>query len=157
MCSSDLIDIIRQSKVEGSVNLVDRLNNEVDFGAYLTGVKTQPVTFSGDLSRIYVGGNGVVYVIDTLSFRLLDTIEIPAGKNISSVVAVGNTLFIGEGISGGGARLLMMDINPGSPNYNQAPITLKVPAVESSSRGISGMAIGPDGKTLVVTDRKSVV
>lgn len=125
---------------------------------YLTGNKVQPVAFSGDLSRVCVGGNGVIFVIDTLSFKLLETIKIDSGKNITSLVSAGNLLLIGEAQSmGSGAsnnRLLVMDINPGSQRDNEA-VSRKNTGIESSPLGVSGMTVGPDGRTLVVATPKN--
>ena len=114
----------------------------------------QAIPYSGGLSRGYVGGNGVVYVIDTVSYKLIDTVAIPAGANVTSIAAAGNLLFIGEGqrfgVGVGNNRLLMMDINPGSPNYNHT-IALKNTGIESTPNGVAGLPIGPDGKALVVS------
>lgn len=91
---------------------------------------------------MYVGGNGVIYVIDMVTFKLITTIH-TGGGNIASVITTGNTLIIGEG---GAAtnRLLMVDINPGSPTYNQVR-SISGTGIEQSRYGVTGMAIGPDG------------
>ena len=145
---------LTEANVVGRTDILGLLGTPNNFnGTYLTGNKVQPLVFTDDLSRVYVGGKGVVYVIDTLSFKLISTIEIEGGKNIVSLATVGNLLIIGEGStygSGpGGNRLLVMDINPGSAHYNQA-LSLKNTGVEQSKYGVSGMTVGPDGHTLVV-------
>ena len=148
------ITFLRENKPVGSTSLVGLLNDANHFdGTYLTGNKVQPIVFTDDLSRAYVGGNGVVYVIDLVTFKLISSIAIPAGKNITSLATAGGWLFLGEGQSYGtgasNSRLLVMDINPGSKDYNKA-VTLKGTGIESSPLGISGMTMGRDGKTLVV-------
>jgi len=149
------IKFVREGETVGETVLLNVLNaegNPLD-GIYLTGTKIQPVAFSGDLSRSYVGGNGVVYVIDMVTYKLIDTIAIPAGKNVTSLVSAGSVLIIGEGLYFGygasGSRLMAMDIEPGSKNYNKI-VTLKDTGVEQTPMGVSGMTIGPDGQTLVV-------
>ncbi|MES2205594.1 MAG: putative Ig domain-containing protein [Pseudomonadota bacterium] len=142
------VDFYRQNTLMGQTNLLDKLGLPNNFDrTYLTGTKVQPVAYSGDLSRVFVGGNGVVFVIDTLTYKLISTVAIPGGSNISSLVSTGSALIIGE--SGKNARLLLMDTNPGSKTYNQV-ISIKNTGVEQSPNGMTGMAIGPDGKTLVV-------
>jgi len=149
------VEFVRQSDnaVVGTVNLLDHLgSNDLD-GSYLTGGKVQPVVFTDDLSTVYVAGNGVIYAIDMLNYKLIDKIAIPAGKNISSLVTVGSLLIIGEGErfgGGGGNRLLVMDIDPGSPRFKEV-MSLKSTGVESAPYGVGGMTVGPDGKTLVVS------
>ncbi|MBK7003103.1 MAG: tandem-95 repeat protein [Rhodoferax sp.] len=135
-------------------NLLGKLGKPNDFNkTYITGAKVQPVAYSDDLSRVYVAGNGVIYVIDTLRFKLLDNIDVPAGTNIVSLVTAGSFLIIGEGRSYGTAspkpRLLVMRTTPGSAGYNK-PITVKGTGIEDSPLGVAGMAVGADGRTLVV-------
>ncbi|UUZ69425.1 Ig-like domain-containing protein [Polaromonas sp. P2-4] len=148
------ITFIRENLPVGQTSLVGLLDDSNHFdGTYLTGTKVQPVVFTDDLSRAYVGGNGVVYVIDLVTFKLISMISIPAGKNITSLATAGSLLFIGEGNGyGSGAsnsRLLAMELNPGSKDYHKT-VTLKGTGIESSPLGVSGMTMGPDGKTLVV-------
>jgi hypothetical protein len=160
--------IREQEKGQGAGNLVKMLGEPSSFPGpdagtpnYLTGTKVQPVTFTDNLSSVYVGGNGVVYQIDMLTFRIINTIDIvPAGKNISSLATTGDWLIIGEGNQNGGKdnRLFVMNIDPGSKNYNkmvsikESDATKADPAVSLSLApfGVSGMTIGPDGRTLVV-------
>ncbi|MHB8166398.1 MAG: Ig-like domain-containing protein, partial [Sulfuricella sp.] len=148
------VDFFRENEKVNQTNLVSLLGTPNDFGGtYLTGGKVQPVVFSEDFSRVYIGGKGAVFVIDTLSFKLIASVALPAGKNISSLAVAGNRLIIGEGErfgSGAGNRLLVLDIDPGSPNYHKNPVSLKSTEVESSPYGVSGMTVGADGKTLVV-------
>jgi VCBS repeat-containing protein len=148
------IEFVRENTVVSDINLVDLLGTPNNFnGTYLTGNKVQPTVFSSDLSRCYVAGNGAVYVIDMVTFKLINTIAISAGQNIVSLATVGDLLFIGEGQSYGAStghyRILVMDIDPGSKTYNQV-VTLQGTGIESSTFGVTGMTIGPDGKTLVV-------
>ncbi|WP_346949032.1 Ig-like domain-containing protein [Dyella sp.] len=148
------VQFIQENHVVGETNLLDMLGTPNDFdGTYLTGTKVNPIAFSGDLSRCYVGGNGVIYVIDMVSFRLIDTISTGDGKNITSLVAVGNVLIVGEGngygVGAGNNRLLAMDIDPGSHSYN-VPVSIKGTGIEDSTYGVTGMALGADKKTLVV-------
>jgi hypothetical protein len=147
------VEFLRQNSNVSEINRVDILGKGYDFaGTRLTGGKVQPIVFADDLSRAYVAGKGAVHVIDTLSFKPVGTIAVPAGKNIVSLATVGSLLFIGEGdrFAGGAPyRLLAVDINPGSARFNQV-VTLKGTGIESTDYGVSGMAIGPDGETLVV-------
>ncbi len=70
------VTFFREHKPVGTTTLVDQLGTPNNFGGtYLTGTKVQPVTYSDDLTRVYVAGNGVIYVIDTLSYKLLNTIN----------------------------------------------------------------------------------
>ncbi|MHB8166023.1 MAG: dockerin type I domain-containing protein, partial [Sulfuricella sp.] len=145
------IDLYRQDKIVGHTNLLYDNNQSLNL-PYLTGGKVQPVVFSEDLSSIFVGGNGVVYVIDSLTFKLINTLTIPSGKNISSLATAGYLLLIGEGQrmgSGVGSRLLAMDIRPGSEDFGKV-VSLKNTGIENAPYGVAGMAIGPDGRTLVV-------
>jgi len=155
------IDFIRQNKTVGQVNLVNKIGTGTPIafsGTYLTGNKVQPIAFTTDLSRAYVAGSGVIYEIDLVTFKLIDTIAIQVGKNIVSLVSVDDLLLIGEGqgygAGAGSNRLLAMNIEPGSQNYNLA-VTLKNTNIESTPLGVGGMSIGPDGKTLVVATPKN--
>jgi hypothetical protein len=56
--------------------------------------KAQPIVFS---NNVYVAGNGVLYMIDMLDYRVIQTIEAPTGMNITSLATVGRLLLIGEG------------------------------------------------------------
>jgi hypothetical protein len=140
------VEFVRQNSNVSEINLVDILGKGYDFaGTRLTGGKVQPIVFADDLSRAYVAGKGAVHVIDTLSFKLVGTIAVPAGKNIVSLATVGSLLFIGEGdrFAGGAPyRLLAVDINPGSARFNQV-VTLKDTGIESTPYGVSGMASRP--------------
>ncbi|WP_162084669.1 tandem-95 repeat protein [Sulfuriferula nivalis] len=145
--------IIGQANLAKDATLLNQLGTNNLDGTYLTGEKVQPVVISDDRTRCYVGGKGVIYEIDTITDQLIATITVPAGKNISSLATYGNLLFIGEGQSwGSGAssdRLLAMDIGVGSSTEYKI-VTLQNSGVESSPRGVSGMAISADGSTLVV-------
>ncbi len=143
------IDMYRQDKLVGHTSLLTDNNQSLNLD-YLTGSKVQPVVFSDDLSSIFVGGNGVVYVIDAMTFKLINTIKIPAGANISSLAATGHLLFIGEGQRGASNRLLVMDIRSGSAGYGKY-ISLKNTGIETIPYGVAGMVVGPDGRTLVVS------
>jgi dipeptidyl aminopeptidase/acylaminoacyl peptidase len=108
---------------------------------------------------VYIAGTGVVYVYDTLTSTRINTIEVGTGKNITSLASSGNLLIIGEGTNtsgsgAGGFSLYVMDINPGSKNYNK-PVSLKNTGIEQTRNGVTGLAIGPDGKTLVVAAAKA--
>jgi hypothetical protein len=144
------IVFLRENVEVGSTSLISNIGkpNLLD-NTYITGTKIQPIAFSGDLSRVFVAGNGKLFVIDTLTFKLIDTIEIPAGQNITSVACVGSMLIIGEGNNWGTGnyRLMAMNINPASEDYQK--IT-NLP-LDAALQGVGGMAIGPDGKTLVVS------
>jgi VCBS repeat-containing protein len=146
------IDLYRQNKLVGHTSLLMDNNQSITL-PYLLGSKVQPVVFSEDLSTIFVGGTGAVYAIDALTFKLINTINVPAGRNISSLVSTGHTLIIGEGQnlgSGAGCRLLAMNIRPGSREYGHV-ISFQGTGIETSAHGVAGMAIGLDGKTLVVS------
>ncbi|WP_168921806.1 tandem-95 repeat protein [Polaromonas vacuolata] len=147
------VAFFRENKPVGSTTLVGTLGQPNNFDEQtITGTKVQPVTYSDDLTRVYVAGNGVIYVIDTLTYKLLDPIY-TYGGNIVSLASTGGLLFIGEGNSYGSgasnARLMVMSTIPGSKSYNK-PITLKGTGIEATPLGIAGMAVGPDGKNLVV-------
>jgi hypothetical protein len=148
------INFVRQDKVVGHTNLVEILGQSNNFnGAYLTGRKITPIAYSNDLSRVFVAGNSVIYVVDNLSFKLISTVALPAGQNVVSLVTAGDWLIVGEGrIWGEGAsnaRLLVMNTNPASSRYNQF-VSMRGTGVEQSRYGVAGMAVGPDGHTLVV-------
>ncbi|MFN6132307.1 MAG: Ig-like domain-containing protein [Synechococcaceae cyanobacterium] len=147
------ITIVRQEDDPVTVPLLELVKGpgegQSDFSTYLTGRKVQPVAFSDDLSRIYVGGNGVVYVVDTLSLKKIATITIPDGRSITSLATAGDLLLIGEAAFGNGSRLLAMSTNPGNSRYHQA-ITIQGAGLEASPLGVSDICIGPDGKTMVV-------
>jgi YD repeat-containing protein len=149
------LTIVRQEKDPATVPLLELVKGpgqgQSDFGSYLTGYKGQPVAFSPDLSRIYVGGNGVIYVFDTLRLKRIGNILIPGGSNISSLSKAGNLLIIGGGVYGGGGQpLLAMNIDPGSPDYHRV-ISIQGTGIESTQFGVSDISIGPDGKTMVVS------
>jgi len=157
------IEFFRENKTVSvaQVNLVNKIGTgqTIDFNsAYLTGNKVQPIAFSTDLSRAYVAGNGVIYEIDLLTFKLIDTIVVQGGKNIVSLAAVGSLLIVGEGQSyGNGAgnnQLYAMDTNPGSSTYNTFK-SIQGTGIESSKLGVAGMTVGPDGQTLVVAVPKA--
>jgi hypothetical protein len=131
-------------------------NNDLD-GTYLKGAKAQPIAYSGDLSRVFIGGTGLIYVIDTITQKIVDRIHVDNGKNIGSLVCVGNTLIVGESCTNSagasGARLLAFDVTPKKPdaaglrfNYTVIQDT----GIDKSPNGVAGMVMGPDGKTLVV-------
>jgi VCBS repeat-containing protein len=146
------VTFIRQEKEVGKTNLINMLGSPNKLGdAYLTGTKVQPIIFTDDLSSVYVGGNGVLYQIDMLTFRLINTITIENGRSISSLATAGSLLIIGEGNQGGGKgnRLLAMNINSGSQSYNKI-VSIKSDDIKDAPFGVSGMAMGPDGRTLVV-------
>jgi predicted chitinase len=148
------VQFVRQDKVEGETALVDLYGAPNDFdGTYLTGNKVQAVAFSGDVTRCYVAGNGVIYVIDTITFKLISTIPVHPGRNIASITSFGNMLIVGEGQSYGsgasGNQLYIININPTDPAYN-LPVALQGTGIESSTFGVTGITIGPDGKTMVV-------
>ena len=152
------VQFVRQNKVEGEVALLDAIGSNNFGGQYISGTKLQSVAFSSDLSRAYVAGRGVIYAIDLISFKLIDTIRAPAAKNIMSLATAGDYLLIGEGYGygttgPGGYRLLAMNTNPASASYHNADkiISLKGTGIEATTYGVGGMALGPDGRTLVVT------
>ena len=153
------ITFLRENKVIAETALVNGIGIDNNFGGtYLTGLKSQPVAFSNDLSRVFVAGKGQIYVIDLVSFKLIDTINVPAAGNISSLVTTGNMLIIAEGSSygSGGSRLLVMDTSPrasADQDTVEPPsiVSLKGTGVEGAPKGVHGMAVGPDGYTLVVT------
>ena len=121
-------------------------------GTYLTGSKVQAVVFADDLSRCFIGGNGVVYVIDMLSFKLVETIR-TGGGSISSLAAVGRYLYIGQGNNypSGTVKvpLLVADITPRSTGATPV-IAVPVSKLGGQPLGISGMTLGADKRTLVV-------
>ena len=153
------ITFMRENKVIAETALVNGIGIDNNFGGtYLTGLKSQPVAFSNDLSRVFVAGKGQIYVIDLVSFKLIDTIAVPAAGNISSLVTTGNMLIIAEGSSygSGGSRLLVMDTSPrasADQDTLEPPsiVSLKGTGVEGAPKDVHGMAVGPDGYTLVVT------
>ncbi|MFN0318260.1 MAG: Ig-like domain-containing protein, partial [Burkholderiales bacterium] len=148
------VTFLRQNKVVGEAHLINTIGEDLGF-EYLTGAKVQPIAFSGDLSRAYVAGNAKIYVIDLVSFKLIHTVKLDAGANIASLIAAGDMLLAGEGRSYGqgasGLRLLALDMTPRSKLANVQPVTLNGSGIEATALGISGMAIGPDGYTLVVS------
>ena len=149
------VDFYREDALVGHTNLLERLGDRDDFGGvYLGGRKFSPIAFAGDSSRAYVGGNGVIYVIDMVSFKQISTIVVPDGKNISSLASVGDLLLVGEGQNyGSGAsqdRLLVVNIDPSTIDYNQI-VTLRGTGVEASRLGVAGITVGPDARTVVVT------
>ena len=149
------VDFYREDKVVGHTNLLQHLGERDDFGGlYLGGRKAAPIAFSADSSRAYVAGNGVIYVVDMVSFRQISTIVIPAGKNISSLASVGDLLLVGEGQTfGSGAsqsRLLAVNINPSTIDYNRI-VTVRGVGVEASPLGVGGITVGPDGRTVIVS------
>ena len=155
------IEFFRENKAVGQVNLVNKIGTglAIDFnGTYLTGNKVQPIAFSTDLSRAYVAGTGVIYEIDLLTFKLIDTITIQGGKNIVSLASVGSLLIVGEGQSYGSGssnnQLYAMDTNPGSTTYKTFK-SIKGTGIENSKLGVAGMTVGPDGQTLVVAVPKA--
>jgi hypothetical protein len=148
------ITIVRQEKDPATVPLLELVKSpgegQSDFGAYLTGRKVQPVAFSPDLSRIYVGGNGAIYVIDTLRLKRIGTILIPGGGSITSMAKAGNLLIIGEGGNGGnGGSLRFMIMDPASSRFHEVA-SIQGTGIEASQFGVSDISIGPDGKTMVV-------
>ncbi|WP_374326246.1 tandem-95 repeat protein [Azonexus sp.] len=145
------VSFYREQKEIGST-LLDVIGQPNSFDGYLTGKKVQPVAYSGDLTRVYVAGNGKIYVIDTITYQLIETVQIPAGQNISSLAASGNLLIAGEGVSYGQAgnyRLLMIDMTPGLKAEERVH-TIQGTGIEAMPQGVSGMAIADDGHTLVV-------
>ena len=95
------------------VGELDNIGSNTFGNTYITGSKLQSVAFSRDLSRAYVAGNGVVYAIDLVSFKLIDKIATPGGKNIVSLSIAGDYLLIGEGSSygsGPGGDVLVLDL-----------------------------------------------
>ncbi|RJS04828.1 hypothetical protein XnspCFBP7698_00750 [Xanthomonas sp. CFBP 7698] len=151
------VDFLRENKVVGQVNLLERLG-AAELDAYLTGTKVQPIAFSDDFTRAYVGGNAVIYVIDTITFRIFQTIPVTGGKNITSLVAAGGKLMVGEGAtSGAGAgnyQLRVVDIDTTSKTFRQV-ISVQGTGIEASVYGVAAMEIGPDGYTLIVAVPKN--
>ena len=95
------------------VGELDNIGSNTFDNTYITGSKLQSVAFSRDLSRAYVAGNGVVYAIDLVNFKLIDKIATPGGKNIVSLSIAGDYLLIGEGSSygsGPGSDVLVLDL-----------------------------------------------
>lgn len=84
------VQFVRQNKVVGEVALLDKIGSSTLGGQYIYGEKTQPIAFSTDLSRAYIAGRGlsspgvvgpgVIYVIDLISFKLIETINPPRRK-----------------------------------------------------------------------------
>jgi hypothetical protein len=148
------ITIVRQENDPTTIELLDLVKapgkGQEDFAAYLAGRKVQPIAFSPDQSRIYVGGNGVIYVIDTLSLKRIETLVIPDGKNITSLATSGDLLLIGEGGYGGSNRLLAMNTDPGDSLYNMI-FSIQNTGIEATPNGVGDITIGPDEKTMVVT------
>jgi predicted chitinase len=151
------VTFVRENKPVGQtalLSVLDASSSAAINGTYLTGNKIQPVAFSSDLSRAYIAGNGAIYVVDTITFKLIETIAVPEGRNITSLLTVGSLLFIGEGTSWSsgpsGSRLMIMGTDPGTANYNKI-VTLKGTGIETSRYGVGGMAVAGDGRTLVVT------
>ena len=155
------VQFVRQNKVVGEVAMLDRIGTNDLANQYLTGEKVQPAVFTTDLSRAYIAGNAKIYAIDLISFKLIETIAIPDGRNITSIVVSGDYLIFGEGekfgSGSGGYRLMAIDTNPAGKNYHKTPITLKIAGLNGYPYGVAGMAIGPDGKTLVVSMPKARV
>jgi hypothetical protein len=56
------ICFVRENRVAGQLNLLDELGTPSSL-PYLYGNKIQPIAFTQDLSRAYVGGTGAVYEI----------------------------------------------------------------------------------------------
>ncbi|WP_127159914.1 Ig-like domain-containing protein [Xanthomonas arboricola] len=131
---------------------------DATFNDYLSGTKVQPIAFSDDFTRAYVGGNGVIYVIDTVTFRIFQTIPVTGGKNITSLVAAGGKLLVGEGatsgVGAGNYQLRVVDIDPTSKTFRQV-ISVQGTGIEASVYGVAAMEIGPDGHTLIVAVPKN--
>lgn len=139
------VQFLRQNKVVGEISLLNATGQSLLEGNYLMGRKVQPMIYSTDLSKLYIGGLGKIYVIDTVSQELVHTMELPAGpRSISSLAVSGDLLLIGETGEGGGARLLATSTNPASARYHGGKdqkgwITLKNTDVEQSAHGVSGI------------------
>jgi len=152
------VQFIRENRPFGSeVRLVGLLGNNNLEGTYLTGAKAQPIAYSGDLSRVFIGGKGLVYVIYTITQKIVDKIIVDNGENIGSLVCVGNLLIVGESSANSegasGARLLAFDVTPkkqGAVGSRFKYTVIQGTGIENSPNGVTGMVIGPDGKTLVV-------
>ncbi|HND81548.1 MAG TPA: Ig-like domain-containing protein, partial [Accumulibacter sp.] len=134
-----LLESIGQNDLGGGVNSLYR--------------KVQPTAFSTDLARAYVAGNGVVYCIDLVTLQRIDTIALPSGRNLRSLAIVGNQLLLAEGGETPGARLLLLDIAPGSAGYHTHLLSLRWPGSDAIT-GFAGIAVGPDARTLVVSAPK---
>ncbi|MDS4013282.1 MAG: Ig-like domain-containing protein, partial [Candidatus Accumulibacter sp.] len=134
-----LLESIGQNDLGGGVNSLYR--------------KVQPIAFSTDLARAYVAGNGVVYCIDLVTLQRIDTIALPSGRNLRSLAIVGNQLLLAEGGETPGARLLLLDIAPGSAGYHTHLLSLRWPGGDAIT-GFAGIAVGRDARTLVVSAPK---
>ncbi|MCL2635407.1 MAG: Ig-like domain-containing protein, partial [Betaproteobacteria bacterium] len=146
---------MRENKVVSEVKLLDAQPGNDQGGKCLTASKAQPMALAY-WSRLYVGGAGVVYVIGWVHLQLIDTIALPAGRNITSLEATGSLLLIGEGDSAGtgGFRLLAMFSDPQGGNYYHRPLSLNLPQLADSPLGVGDMVVGADGDTLVITVSK---
>ncbi|MGP1664708.1 MAG: hypothetical protein ACTS5I_02085, partial [Rhodanobacter sp.] len=160
------VNFFQQGEVVGAINLLDEGITAVDETLY--GSKVQPISFTDDGSRAYIGFAGKVYAVDMITLRLLgDPIQLPGGSiPISSVKAAGGSLYIAQGsaYAPGSYSLLKLDIDPASPNYHriaagtvsgiQVPglVTLQIPQAYSTAAryGFAGMDVSPDGRFLVV-------
>ncbi|ULU23434.1 tandem-95 repeat protein [Dyella terrae] len=143
------LTLLREDQTVGSVALADILGSSNDLGGtYQYGSKVQPVVFTADNTRIFVGGRGVIYEIDPLTVKLINTITLPDGQDITSLATVGDLLMIGE--SGPHGQLLAMNIAPGSSNFGQF-VAIQSSDVAKAANGIGGMTIGPDDHTLIVS------
>ena len=142
------ITFVRENQETTTVELIGGANGSNDLNHdTLTGYKVNPIAFSDDLSRCYVGGTDRLYVIDMISFKLIDTVDLPSLGNLVSLQAVGNQLLLG------GLDLWLLNINPGSPayhNHNQHGLTSIKGLNLDPRQGVSGLALAPDGHTLAV-------
>ena len=112
---------------------------------------------AGDMSAAYVAVRGGVAIIDMLTLKQFDTDPEAAGTNLIKLPGGiitslelshdGNFLF-----AGGGGKVHMIDLRPGSTFLHTRAISLPIPGdVQASMRGkINDMAADADGRYLYV-------
>ena len=148
------VSFLRDNKEIGSTDLTYGEEGAYQFNGSIYGTKIQPIVLSTEGGRAYIaGGQNIIYVIDLITFKFYQTIQIPAGQNIASLAVAGQVLIIGEGraySTSGNYRLLALDINPTKNSHLNTPVTLQAPNLPSAPNGFAGMAVGNDGVTLVV-------
>ncbi|MCL2830990.1 MAG: hypothetical protein FWD77_09710 [Betaproteobacteria bacterium] len=144
------VQFTRGNKVVGEVQLLDGPPPD----GCLAAAKAQPLALSpAPGGALYVAGAGVVYAIDMVSLKRIDTIAIAGGGPITSLLATDNLLFIGQGdgpAGAGGFRLLAMFSTSQSSRYHRDPIALKLPRPAAAPLRVDGMDMGADGRTLVM-------